>query len=365
VSVGNAASPGGLTLEHVTDLAAVSGEWTRIAEHTENVFGTWEWADAWYRHLGGDAELAVAVARRPDGEAAAILPLCVTRERPVRLVQFVGSGPSDHLGPVCAEEDRPVVAAALRRHVNETLRGSGIFIGERLWGGDGFGALLGAATLRHAASPALATSGRSFDDYLASRSRNFRSQVRQRERKLARAHRLDFRLTQDPSSLETDMQTLMRLHNARWTDGQSSAFTGERALFHLDFAWRALEKGWLRLWTLEIDGQPVAAWYGLRYADVDFYYQSGRDPAFESLNVGFVLLCHTIRCAFDDGMRAYRFGLGDEPYKSRFAESDPGLDTVAITAGLRGRMALGAIQLGLRMPPRARGITWRLGAGGG
>ncbi len=360
----NAASPGELTLERVGDLAAALREWTRLAEQAGNVFGTWEWADAWHRHLGADAELAVAVARRHDGEAAAILPLCVMRQRPVRLVRFVGSGPSDQLGPVSAAKDRAAVAVALRRHIVETLGGSGIFIGERLSGAERFGPLLGAAIVRHAASPVLSISGRSFDEYLASRSRNFRSQVRQRERKLAGARKLDFRLTQDPDQLETDMQTLIRLHSARWTDGQSSAFTGERALFHVDFAKRALAKGWLRLWTMELDGTPVAAWYGLRYAEVDSYYQSGRDPAFERLNVGFVLLCHTIRCAFDDGMRAYRFGLGDEPYKSRFAESDPGLDTVAMTAGLRGRMALAAIRSGSRMPARARGLAWRLGAGG-
>jgi len=31
--------------------------------------------------------------------------------------------------------------------------------------------------------------------------------------------------------------------------------------------------------------------------------------AYDSSNVGFVLLCHTIRAAFDDAVREYRFGL--------------------------------------------------------
>jgi CelD/BcsL family acetyltransferase involved in cellulose biosynthesis len=365
VNVANAASPGELTLERVTDLAAARSDWIRLAEQAGNIFGTWEWADAWYRHLGAGAELAVAVARRSDGEAAAILPLCVARDRPVRLVRFLGAGPSDQLGPLCAPQDRPAAAAALRRHVAETLGDSGIFLGERLWGDDRFGPLLGAIVVRRAASPVLPISGRSFDDFLAARSRNFRAQVRQRERKLASAHRLVFRITQDSSRLEADMHILMRLHEARWSHGRSSAFSGRRGLFHLEFAKRAHEKGWLRLWIMEIEGEPVAAWYGLRYAEVDSYYQAGRDPAFERLNVGFVLLCHTIRCAFEDGMRAYRFGLGDEPYKRRFAELDPGLDTVAITAGARGRMALAAIRAGLRLPARVRGLAWRPGWGGG
>jgi CelD/BcsL family acetyltransferase involved in cellulose biosynthesis len=79
------------------------------------------------------------------------------------------------------------------------------------------------------------------------------------------------------------------------------------------------------------------------------------------LHVGFVLLCHTIRCAFQDGMREYRFGLGAESYKSRFAETDPGLDTVAIAAGARGRLALAAIHAALLMPERVRRAAWQLG----
>jgi CelD/BcsL family acetyltransferase involved in cellulose biosynthesis len=352
-----------LTLERVPDLAAARIDWTRLAAQAGNVFGTWEWADAWCQHLGADVRLAVALARRPGSETAAILPLCVSRERPFRLLRFVGAGPSDELGPVCAAENRPAAAAALKRHVAATLGGSGIFLGERLRGDTRVGMQLGAVTVRRAASPVLPIDGRSFDDFLASRSRNFRAQVRQRERKLARDHRLVYRLTQDPSRLAADMHTLIDLHAARWALGHSSAFSGRRASFHLDFARRALENGWLRLWTMEADGKPVAAWYGLRYGDVESYYQAGRDPAFERLHVGFVLLCHTIRCAFEDGMREYRFGLGDEPYKRRFSESDPGLDTVAITGGVRGRIALAAIRCALRLPPRMKRIAWRVGAG--
>ena len=56
----------------------------------------------------------------------------------------------------------------------------------------------------------------------------------------------------------------------------------------------ALERGWLRLWVLEADGKAVAAWYGFRFAQIDWYYQSGRDPDWERQSVGFVLLAHTI-----------------------------------------------------------------------
>jgi len=35
-----------------------------------------------------------------------------------------------------------------------------------------------------------------------------------------------------------------------------------------------------RLWltTLDLDGRPVAAWYGFASGDTVYFYQGGRDP---------------------------------------------------------------------------------------
>ena len=120
--------------------------------------------------------------------------------------------------------------------------------------------------LRGEPSPVLPVDGRSFDEYLASRSRNLREQVRRRERKLARERDLVFRLADDPEPLDEDFGTLIRLHDARWGGDRAGAFAGPREGFHREFARRALERGWLRLWIMEVDGRPAAAWYGLRFA---------------------------------------------------------------------------------------------------
>jgi CelD/BcsL family acetyltransferase involved in cellulose biosynthesis len=343
-----------LTLQPVSELANVRHDWSRLARRAGNVFSTWEWADSWHRHLGFDSKLAIAAALRATGETAALLPVCVARERPVRLMRFVGYGLSDQLGPISAPADRAAAAAALRQHVTDAVGNAGLFLGERLWGPERMASELGAVTVVRAPSPVLPVEGRSFDDYLSSRSRNFRDQVRRRERKLRRQFKLVFRLTDDPATLDTDMRTLMRLHALRWSNGESGAFAAQRRPFHLEFSRRALENGWLRLWTMELDDVPVAAWYGFRYAGVETFYQSGRDPGLERENVGFVLLCHTIRSAFQDGMKEYRFGLGGEPYKSRFTEHDPGLDTVALAFGIRGHLALAALKGVLCLPDDIR-----------
>lgn len=353
-----------LTLERLPSLDAARADWDRLAPLTANVFSTWEWADAWARHLADREELVIAACRRPDGEIAAILPMTLTRRRRVlRLLRFIGHGPADQLGLICAATDRLAAAAAFRRLVRKELRGRGLCFAERLWGDDAVAPALGGGLLRQEASPVLRIEERTFDEFLASRSRNFRDQVRRRERKLAKAATLTYRLADDPDHLDEDMATLMRLHAARW-DGEAdgtTAFAGAREPFHLDFARAALERGWLRLWLMELDGRTVAAWYGFRYAGIDHYYQAGRDPEFDQQNVGFVLLSHTIRNAFDDSSSEYRLGLGDEAYKHRFAGDDPQLDTVAVARGAAGGAALAAFKLGLTVPVNLRLRARRLG----
>ena len=57
-----------------------------------------------------------------------------------------------------------------------------------------------------------------------------------------------------------------------------------------------------------------------------------------------MLLVHSIREAVADGMREYRFLRGGEEYKYRFADEDPGLETIALSRSSVGRAA---VELGL------------------
>jgi CelD/BcsL family acetyltransferase involved in cellulose biosynthesis len=298
----------------------------------------------------------IVLVRRADGSAQVLLPLYFASKRPLRLLRFVGAGPSDELGPLCAPADRPIAAELLRRHARQALGSGGLFLAERLQSTVGIGARLGGVPVKQAASPLIRIANRSFEEYLSTRSPNFRRQVRRYERRIVRQYRLEYRLTTDPDELERDMETLIRLHQARWTNGQSVAFAGALSAFHKEFARRALDQGWLRLWKLQLDGRPAAMWYGLRYAGIDTFYQAGRDPRLARLDVGFVLLCHTVRCAFEDGMDEYRFGLGDETYKNRFTDADAPLETVGIPAGSRGHIGLAALRVGIPVRRRLRAL---------
>jgi CelD/BcsL family acetyltransferase involved in cellulose biosynthesis len=66
-----------------------------------------------------------------------------------------------------------------------------------------------------------------------------------------------------------------------------------------------------------------------------------------------VLITHTIRSAFDDGIREFALLRGHERYKYRFATDDDGLDSVCVTRGRAGAAALAVVKA-VRSSPTAR-----------
>jgi CelD/BcsL family acetyltransferase involved in cellulose biosynthesis len=301
--------------------------WRALAERSRNVFATPEWAETWWRHFGEGRELRTKIV-----PPVAVLPLYTERAGPFRLLRFLGQGHADEVGPVCAPEDRDAAAASMR----DVFTGGGfqLFLGDGL--PPGWAEPLGARVVERTSSPVVTFGGESWDEYLATRSSNFRQQLRASERALA-GRGPTFRLTGDPDRLAPDLDVLFALHRARWPD--SPWFTPAEA-FHRDFAALALERGWLRLWLLELDGRPAAAWLGYRFAGIESYYQAGRDPGLQRERVGLVLLAHTIREALADGMDEYRLLRGGESFKYRFATSDPGVEILARPRGATGRAAL-------------------------
>jgi CelD/BcsL family acetyltransferase involved in cellulose biosynthesis len=332
--------PSDLRLERLSGLDAGGGDWEALAERAENLFATREWLSTWWRHFGR-GELLLFGTRRRDDTLTAILPLYRSRLGPARILRFLGHGASDELGPICDPVDTPAVAQALQGALREGSLGAwDVLLAEQLLREKGWSDPLGGTVAREESSPVLRARGRSFEEVLASRSRNFRQQVRRRERRLRREHGLRYRLAEDPARLDADLTALFELHAARWGENGSTVFTPARQAFHREFARLALDKGWLRLWLAEVDGAPVAALYGFRFAGSELYYQSGRDPAWDRYAVGFVLLTHAVRAALEDGCSEYRLLRGGEPYKQRFADYDPGLATLVLARGPAMRTAV-------------------------
>lgn len=348
-----------MRLDRVRSLHELEPEWPALAEGAGHPFGTWEWVSAWWRYYGAGKELFTFACRAGDGRLAAILPLYIARQRP-RVARFLGYG--DLQSPLCEPGDRPLAAAAMRMVVGRGADRCRLLLAEKLPGEQGWSELLGGTLIRTDADPVLHLDGVSWEDFLAAKSSSFRKQARYQERRLGREHELTFRLTDDPARLDEDMDSLIALHELRWGESSTGIFAGPRGQMQRELAAAALEQGWLRLWIEEVDGKPAAAYYGLRYAGSEFFFQSGRDPSLDRLSVGAVMLAHVVRDACNDGVGTFRFLAGDEPYKLRLADDDYAPETRLLGSGVAGVVGPAAVSAVRALPDAQRArVMGRLG----
>jgi CelD/BcsL family acetyltransferase involved in cellulose biosynthesis len=357
------------TAEVITDpdrLGEIEADWRSLAEWRGNAFLTPEWYFAWLRSYGADADPAVIAVRAPAGELRGVMPLARDRAARPRSLRFGGANLADHLHPVAAglEEEEAVAAAAGARLDAEIPRWSAIVLDNVDADARWWRAMMSAAPLSLAAVSYRQTTlpciqlPASWEDYLASRSRNFRSQLGRKLRALERDHEVRFRRTRAAPELASDLETFFRLHDARWdTRGGSSSASERTRRFHGDFTAAALERGWLRLWLMEVDGAPVAAWYGWRLGERYSYYLAGFEPRWSDASVGLLLLAHTVQEAIEESASEYDLLLGEEAYKQRFATATRPIETVVLARSLHPMRLLAGTEAALwrahrRLPPR-------------
>ncbi len=339
--------PTSLGIAIVGSLEELRPEWTRLASASGNVFATWEWAATWWAHYGRGRRLAIAALTRPDGTVVGIVPMYRFASRPIAVGRLIGHGPADQQGPVCAPEDLPEVSQSIMAAV--AAAGLTVVALERLQADFAWQGMLGGRAFAREPSPVMSLTATSWDELLAGWNAKRRAKMRRIERRLEREHGHTYVMTTDAGSLPHDLDVLFELHRARW--GPQSEFLAAQS-FHRDFARTALERGWLRMWRLEVDGRAIAAHHGFRFAHAESAYQNGRLPGWEDYEVARALWLHTIRVALEEGATEYRFLRGDEPYKVRFATHDHGIVSIGVGRGAAGRALVATADRVARSPVR-------------
>lgn len=330
--------------ELITDLGGIEpleDDWRALAELRGNGFVTPEWFRAWWAHRPEAISPLIAAVRRPDGDLAGVVPLVFDAQRRPKAIRFAGATWGDRFGPAARSEDEDAVAAAAVAAIGE--RGLSRYMldldhvdaGASWWRRLHPGGRSARIEQPQVETPWIDLQGLDWDSYIASRSRNFRQQLRQRERRIRERHEVAIR-TATADTLELDLAHFFSLHERRWQSrGISSLKTPGVVGFLQDFSAAAMDRGWLRLRLLEVDGAPAAAFLGWHIGGAYAFYQSGFDPALASLSVGTLLMADTVREAITEGAIEFDMLIGDEAYKRRFTNSEREVQTVVLVGAMR------------------------------
>jgi CelD/BcsL family acetyltransferase involved in cellulose biosynthesis len=339
------------------------------------LFLTWEWLATWWKHLSGDRRLFVVVVRSGPTLAAiaplAIRPPAISAILPFPSLEFLGTGSvgSDYLDII--------IRRGLEREALDALsvcladRNCMIEMGQIPMSASAaleLGRTLGRRRWSHSVEEAnvshyITLSGHTWDSYLASLSREHRYNFRRRLRQLQAVYDVRFETVRSETGRREALVRLIGLHKARWQEhGLSNAFhTPGMLRFHEELTRLACERGWLRLATLSLDGEPVAGLYGFRYRNVFYFYQSGFDPAYAKHSVGLVTMGLTIRGAIEEGVEEFDMLRGVEDYKRHWARETRSLARLEIyPPDLRGMVYRRAMELRRAARRAARSVLPRV-----
>ncbi|HEY4095815.1 MAG TPA: GNAT family N-acetyltransferase [Baekduia sp.] len=308
-----------IVVEHHASIAALARDWERLADRAHaSPFQRPGWITAWATAFAG-GHLDVLAARR-DGELCGVLPT-------VRRAGVVRSAANAHTpaADVLAEDDATV--AALLAAVYAT-RPKAVALTHLA---DPTAARAAARTARYRLAerplppaPYLDVHT-TLDDYLRPR-RRLMADLRRRRRRLQEQG--------DRVTLDHDgtLDELLALEALGWKGARRSAIAARPSTldFYTNITKQAAARDTLRIFTLRLDGRPLAALLALEDNHVLHLLKTGFDPTFARFSPGQTVLAAAIAHAHDAGLGRVELGQGTEPYK--LVWTDTTTQRVALTA---------------------------------
>jgi len=294
--------------------ALSAAQWNALlgVSNTDVIFLTWHWQRAWWETVGRGQLLLIAAERA--GAIIAIAPLYAE----CGMVYFVGSGNSDYLDFIGDISDPAILTALLA-----TARaGVPDFVGFRFYcllAQSRTGERLQAAAAQldlhcydEESWPApLVQLADQREAVLAAANG---SRLRKRERYYHSRGALELRQFWDGEAILPQLAHFFAQYQAQW--GESNY--GD-PVFLTRWTQVAAHTGWLRFSRLDWAGRPIAFEYGWCYGDTYFGGPSCFAGDLAPRSPGQVLLRQLLLTASAAGLSKYDLGIGDEPYKLRYA----------------------------------------------
>ena len=312
--------------------------WDDLAVLRRQPYSAPAWMLAWWRHAAPqDSRLRVVVVR-DGGEVIGIAAWHQDRlATGLRVARLLGTG--HRVEPLARPGREATVAQAVAAALRRLPDGPGALSLDRADAGSAWPGLLalgrGSAVVERetTGAPVVRLDGRTREEWLATRSRNFRSQRIQARRRLEE-HGAVVRLAEEPDAIEAAVEGFLRLTAARWdTPAWNRPRGGGIGEMLREAARDLVPRGRMRIWVLEADGTPLSVQLFVGAGDELSYWNGGYDRRWSRLRPGFETLVHAIEHACAMGDRRVDLGGGAIPYKRRLADADEPIVSALVLPG--------------------------------
>lgn len=308
--------------------------WTKVLAKSRdnNIFLTWEYLSTFWKHFGKNAKLRILCVKDRN-EVIAIAPLRQSRFNFVSWLGYDVIEPlgyrglmpegGDYTGLLLGEKEKeclnlflkylekhndwdfiymydvPETSAIpdlLRRTTNSNLKFE----------------IIKGAICPYVPIPI------SVDSFYKELSRMFRKNLRRYMRKLKEeCGKVELKKYNEIGSVKETMNLFFELHQKRWKSKHMPGVFSTQTIrnFYMDLAKKFASKGWLFLYFLTVNDEPVAAKYCFEYNQKMFSALSGFDPDYSKYSVGNLLTLKIIKKCIEKKLVEFDFMKGDEPYK--------------------------------------------------
>lgn len=322
-------------IEDARQLEDLVPAWDDLARKQRLPYCSAAWMLEWWRCVGPPRARLLAVVVEED-ELVAIAPFWwdAAARRPRRL-RLLGSGASTRREPLFERSRAGESAEAIAQQLADLHDSFDIIELEGVVASsssafveairDAWPARRPELSVeRRQAAPILHLAGRTFEEWMASRSSNFRQQMRKSKRDLIRKG-ATFRMS-SKADLERDLASFARLHHARWQDRGGSYGLNESVESMLLHASRVLvSDGRFRLWCTDVEGATISAHIFLAAGGEVTYWLGGFDDEWSSFRPSLVTILAAIEDAWSRGDERVDLGVGDQDYKRRFTDAEDDL----------------------------------------
>lgn len=292
-------------------------------------FLTYEWVSSWWTSFYSHRRQPLILLAKNGDRAIpyGIAPLMLTHGKLFKIIEFMGTGISDYLDFILREKSEETIASFIKYLNDNKQLWDLISLRDILSNSGNIKWLVKAAhnlglnirIERATSSPYLPIS-ENWDQFLESKSSNFRYSLKRNEK---RAAVLQSKLRIIPYSgviNEKILDDIVRVEKNSWKikKGAFKIQDNQQKDFFRNIIKKFSNAGWLHIWMAYLDEKPVAYQMNFDFNDKIWFYNGAYIHSVEKQNIGSLLTQYAIKNAFFAKKKEYDFLRGDEHYKSRW-----------------------------------------------
>jgi CelD/BcsL family acetyltransferase involved in cellulose biosynthesis len=300
-------------IQTVREWALLEPWWNALLAATPGgtVFQTFEYQRAWWDHLGWSDDLWIVVVMRDDAPIA-IAPFSITWVKSLGIsasrLGYIGAAPeSDRPNLLTSPADAPVACPAIADYLcDHAGHWDRIGLAEQKLEWPMVAALLGRLApkgylIRHPPGPdcpVVALRG-TWQAFLAGKSKNVRKSLKRKEAALAEKGRCGYENVVGTAA-GTAFERYLQVERASWKAGTAIATARAPAdlAFYRDLTERFAVLGTAEMRFLSLDGQPIAATFGLVWERCYYSLHIAHDGGFDDFSPGVVLTARELEDSF-------------------------------------------------------------------